>query len=109
MRVAGYPQDTVMDLTPQYSYQFDNIVVTIGNKLRQDDNFTADFSQQLKLDFLYCYLNPQISVQRFVDDSYQFGIQINLDQRQKEVLNIESIYFNLGQESLRIGTNFISF
>ena len=33
----------------------------------------------------------------------------HLEKSQKEVLNMESIYFSMGQESIKIGTNFISF
>ncbi len=108
-RAAGYPWETVIYLTPQYSFELENIVITAGNTLRLDDTLTADFSQKLQFYFSRWYLEPHLSLQRYVDDSYQIRIQLNLEERQKEVLNMESIYFNLGEESLRIGANFINF
>ncbi len=78
LRAASHPRDTVYELTPEYTYRFEDFSVTLANTLRRDDDITSDFSQELQFYFPEKSLRPRITVLRYFDDSYQLRLRINL-------------------------------
>lgn len=85
----------VFALTPEYTYKFDNAVLTFGNTLRREGNFSPAFSQHLRLNLPYYRWRPEITLRRFMDDSYQLQLNINLAEGKQEEFSLDSILINL--------------
>ncbi|SDL69332.1 hypothetical protein [Halarsenatibacter silvermanii] len=104
-------EDSIIDLTPQYTINFDNFVLNLGNTMRRRDDFQADFSQQLRLNFPHNRWRPEIKVRRFFDDEYTLELSFDLAHKDRLSSIGEEFLINLGysEDELRIGTEIINF